>query len=669
MNTYLLTNNPKVRSLISGTNFILTSVEEALAFTNDHDALDFDIETTGLDSHKEDIKTMQFRNGEVVLLVDCLSVDPVLFKEPLESKLLIGHNLKFDLQFLYSQRIVPTRVYDTYIAETILNLGDDLHKKSLDACALRYCNVVMDKTEQTNVSREFTIPFLRYAAIDVMYLSEIKAAQEKLIAEKECKVSLELNNRFVKVIAYGEWCGLKLDANKWTVKSKETEKIGEEKKQILDRFIEDNNFTDFLDSQMGLFGGSRVTINWNSSDQVGQLFKSLGMDISIKVDGVFKESVAEDNIRKYANDYPIVKTYLEYKEMQKDLSTYGYNWLAMIHPITGRIHTDFRQFVNTGRMASGRRGDKTKPNLQNIPSDEETRSCFVAEDGNVIIGCDYSQQEQVVLANKSLDPNLLEFFDQNIGDMHSFVASKMYANPNSSLFVPEMEGLSLKEIKSKFPELRNKAKMAGFTINYGGTGEGMASKLNVSKEEGVAIYNSYFEVFPKMKQFFDESKKEGIQKGYILISRVTGLKHYIKNYAEFKKDMDSMDKEFWERYRKIKNAFTPTAMELKHRVKRFFSRLSDLEKASLNYPIQGESAEMTKLAGVYFFERYLVKEDRLFTVKIINFVHDELLVEAPEDIQDEVSENLKKAMLDAADKFCKRVRMSATPTISTYWKK
>jgi DNA polymerase I-like protein with 3'-5' exonuclease and polymerase domains len=64
-----------------------------------------------------------------------------------------------------------------------------------------------------------------------------------------------------------------------------------------------------------------------------------------------------------------------------------------------------------------------------------------------------------------------------------------------------------------------------------------------------------------------------------------------------------------------------------------------------------------------------VKEDRLFTVKIINFVHDELLVEAPEDIQDEVSENLKKAMLDAADKFCKRVRMSATPTISTYWKK
>lgn len=669
MNVSILTTDPKVQKLVGNSQFRLASTQEALGFLSSHNQYDFDIETTGLDPHNDEIKTMQFRHGDTCIIVDCLSLSPTIFKNVIEQNLIIGHNLKFDIGFLYTHGIVPNKIYDTYIAETILTLGDDLHKKSLKACAERYCNVIMSKEEQTNVSRNFSLNFLVYAATDVFYLSEIKAAQEKLIEERGSKVSLELNNRFVKVIAYGEWCGLKLDANQWTTKTRKYELQLQETKKQLDNFILENNLTDFINPQLGMFSDKEVTINWNSSEQVGNVFKSLGMDITVKVDGVFKESVADDVIRKFEAHYPIVKTYLSYKELQKDISTYGYNWLDMINSATGRIHTDFRQFVSTGRMASGKKNDKTKPNLQNIPSDEETRSCFVAEEGNVIIGCDYSQQEQVVLANKSMDQNLLEFFDKNIGDMHSFVASKMYGNPNSSLYVPEVEGLDLKELKKKFPDLRNKAKMAGFTINYGGTGGGMANKLNITREEGEAIYNGYFDVFPGMKAFFDGAKMEGIEKGYILISKVTGLKHYIFGYEEFKKYMDSMDRKFWERYKKLKNDFTPTAQEIKQRVKQHFGKLNDIQKASLNYPIQGESAEMTKLAGVYFFERYLVPEGRLFTVKIINFVHDELLVEAPEDLQDEVAEALKKAMLDSADRFCKRVRMSATPTIATYWKK
>ena len=669
MNIYLLTSNPYVVKLVSGTNLLLTTLNETLDFLNSQESLDFDIETTGLDPHTDEIKTLQFRNGTDCYLIDCFSYPAQVFKEPLEAKLIIGHNLKFDLQFLYSAGVIPTKIYDTYVAETVLYLGEDTRRKSLASCVERYCGVILDKTEQSNIQKTFTLPFLKYAATDVFYLSEIKAEQEKRTEEKKCKVTIELNNRFVKVLAYTEWCGLKLDSYKWTLKTEKYKKELTEIKKELDNFIIENKINKFISPQTSMFDSNLVTINWNSSDQVIQIFNHLGLDIKTKVDGEIKESVAETVIGKYAKDNKFVKTYLHYKELQKDISTYGDNWLTMLNPSTGRIHTSFKQLVNTSRMASGSKSEKNKPNLQNIPSDEETRSCFVAEEGNVIVGCDYSQQEQVVLANKSLDANLLEFFDKDIGDMHSFVGSKMYSNPDSSLYVKETEGLSLTEFKKKFPDLRNKAKMAGFTINYGGTGEGMASKLNIPVQEGVAIYNSYFDVFPRMKQFFDDAKKKGLEKGYILISEITGLKYYIPDWEKLVATKKAMTPEFWERYKKLKNEKTPTARELQNKVRDYFKNMSSIEKASLNYPIQGESAEMTKLAGIYFFDKYILPNNLFGIVKIVNFIHDEILIEGPETMKEELAENLKKAMLDSADKFCKRVRMKASPTISTHWQK
>lgn len=668
MNIYLLTSNPYVVKLVSNTNLELTSYEDIIKFLESNPVLDLDIETTGLDPHKDEIKTIQIRHKNNCYLIDCFSYPVQHFKSYLESALLIGHNLKFDLQFFYTAGVFPTKVYDTYIAETVLYLGDDLRRKGLADCVYRYFGVVLDKTEQSNIQRTFTLPFLKYAAMDVFYLSEIKAEQEKRIEEKQCKVTIELNNRFVKVLAYTEWCGLKLDSYKWSLKTENSKKLLLEVKDKLDKFILDNNITQFINPQMTMFDSNRVNINWNSSDQVAEIFKFLKLDITNKVDGEIKESVSESVIGKYKN-IPFVKDYLYYKELQKDISTYGDNWLKMLNPVTGRIHTSFKQLVNTSRMASGSKKDKTKPNLQNIPSDEETRSCFVAEDQNVIVGCDYSQQEQVVLANKSLDENLLEFFDKDIGDMHSFVGFKMYGNPESSLYVKEVDGLDLKEFKNRFPDLRNKAKMAGFTINYGGTGEGMAKKLNIPTEQGVAIYNSYFEVFPKMKQFFEDAKKKGLEKGYITISEITGLKYYIPDWEKLVATKKAMDSTFWERYKKLKNEKTPTAQELQKRVKDYFQSMSSIEKASLNYPIQGESAEMTKLAGIYFFEKYILPNNLFGLVKIVNFIHDEILIEGPGTMKEELADNLKKAMLDSADKFCKRVRMKATPTISTHWQK
>jgi DNA polymerase I-like protein with 3'-5' exonuclease and polymerase domains len=233
----------------------------------------------------------------------------------------------------------------------------------------------------------------------------------------------------------------------------------------------------------------------------------------------------------------------------------------------------------------------------------------------------------------------------------------------------ELDGLDLNEIKKKHKDKRQSAKVAGFAINYGGSGIGIAEQLGLSVEQGNKIYAAYFFAFPGLKAYFDEAKKFGVDNGYVLISPVTGKRSYVDYYDEFNQLKNEMDKDFWERYKKLKNATTPTALAMKEKVSKFFRKRGDIERMSLNYSIQGESAEITKLAGVYFWQRYLVKNNLLFKVKIVNAIHDEYLVETPEEISRETAQALQKCMEDAGDKFCKRIRLKAEPTIERYWKK
>ena len=139
------------------------------------------------------------------------------------------------------------------------------------------------------------------------------------------------------------------------------------------------------------------------------LFKGYGINVILKYKGVDKETVDAKVLEPQRKQFPIVDAYLKYKALQKEISTYGTSWKKFISPVTGRIHTTFQQLMDTGRLSCGNKRDGT-PNLQNIPSDEETRSCFICEKGNIMIDADYSSQEQVVMANFSQEPNLLNFY-------------------------------------------------------------------------------------------------------------------------------------------------------------------------------------------------------------------------------------------------------------------
>lgn len=177
-----------------------------------------------------------------------------------------------------------------------------------------------------------------------------------------------------------------------------------------------------------------------------------------------KKSVEAGIISKQSHLSSIVPIYLEYKEVQKVCSTYGQTFLDLVNPVTGRIHTNFFQIgTDTNRLSSGG-GEDTEVipgktislvNLQNLPADSETRSCFISEPGNLWISADYSSEESVILANISKDKAMLDIF-KNKGDLHSLVAKMLYPE--------DLKDISVEEVKAKRPDLRRKAKAPEFNF-------------------------------------------------------------------------------------------------------------------------------------------------------------------------------------------------------------
>jgi DNA polymerase I-like protein with 3'-5' exonuclease and polymerase domains len=497
-------------------------------------------------------------------------------------------------------------------------------------------------------------------------LLTIKKMQEVLIAEKGLEVSIELDNRFVKVLAYIEYCGIKLDVEKWKKKIESTRKELGRYKDLLDVFIIEQNMSDFINYQQDLFSpGLTTLINWNSPKQVVKFFNNIGVNTKVKNKGKESDTVEQGHLMKFVKEYPIIETYCKYKECQKDLGTYGENWFKLINPVTGRVHTSYKQLMNTGRLSSGGKDKVMKvdlPNMQNIPSDEETRSCFVSEKGHMMISCDYSSQESVVLTNQSLEPNLLEFYDKGFSDMHSFVAKKMFK---------ELNHLELDEIKKNHKNRRQQSKIVSFCLAYGGSAQALADQLNLTKDEAEDIYNKYFEAFSQLKDYFETGKKEALEKGYVTLSKITGKKCYIDYFEEFKELEKTFDKAYWTRYRNLKEKAkdSPSFLEMREKVSKYFSKKGDIERISQNYCVQGESSEITKLAGIYFWQDYIIPNNLFGIVKLVNVVHDEWVIEAPNNMIDEVTNEIVLAMEKGALPFCKRVKLKAEAAVDTFWKK
>lgn len=217
---YLVT---KQQSLWTSDRYKVISAEEALELLAPLSVVELDTETMGLDPYTKELLTVQLGCADFQVVIDCTSVDIHLFKEYMENpqRMFLGWNIKFDLKFLYHQRIIPMRVYDGYLAEKLLWLGypAGMHEMSLKAASINYLGVDMDKSVRGKIIQTgLTEDVIVYAAGDVSYLGKIRDKQLEQLEAKGLLKAIDFENEFVKCLAYIEYCGAKLDVGKWRIK-------------------------------------------------------------------------------------------------------------------------------------------------------------------------------------------------------------------------------------------------------------------------------------------------------------------------------------------------------------------------------------------------------------------------------------------------------------------
>ena len=745
------------------------SVEESLRILEPLRVVGLDTETIGTEIWQGMMLTLQLGNKENQVVIDCMTINVKQYKDYLESnRLFIIHNAKFDLRWLYKEHIVVRNVYDTYLAEKILYLGfpPGIISLSLQACCDRYLNIFLDKTVRGKIHAGMTEDVIVYAANDVVYLEDIMNSQLSIISARGQRVALDIENEFVRVLAYIEFCGIRLDPEKWKAKmAKDAERlrVAEQKlnEWVVDYVMKKNDPSlisinyDFnnkgkpaklADSVYvvipapSLFSefdtGPQCIINWNSSKQVIRLFEELGFDLLVKdkKTGKMKKSVESKYIELQVDKSTIAPLYLEYSAAFKVVTSFGQNFLDAINPVTQRIHPTFNQMMDTGRLSCGSggkgKGGKTKDddiaeeedenkdtttqsndksvNIQQLPATEETRAAFIPEKGHMLIDCDYGDQEGHVFTELSGDKEWIDFYnDPNQRDGHSFVAKMC--------FPKDLDGIEEKDVKKMRKDLRDLAKKARFCFNYNGQAPTMATNCNIPVDFATEIYNNYFKRFYGIAGYFKVQKRDMWNRGYILISKVTGLRAYIYDYPILKgieRRKNGME-DFWDIYKsardsgRVINDIPPSVMQeiakrfaegkpieeiavrYSYKVKkagkieeRFIDinretvyvsvmkhlrkRKSASDNQSCNYPSQGTAAAMTKIAGIRYFN-HLVNDGLIFKVLIPNDVHDEYLIEPPTEIAEQEAKKLSECMEYAAAIFCKKVTIKAVPEIADHW--
>ena len=671
----------KERFLFDIEDIKCVDVEESLHILEPLEIVGLDTETTGLDPYTKELKLVQLGCANFQVVIDTTTIDIREYKDFLESdRLFLLWNAKFDLKWFFKYNIVIKKVYDGFLAEKLLYLGypGGMHSLSLKSAGENYLNIELDKTVRGKIIySKLDEEIIRYGANDVAYLEQLREKQLEKLKEKDLLVALDIENRFVVVLAYVEWCGIKLSEEKWREKMAKDNAKEQSAKEALNKWLIENEPDSkyiFVDRQGDLFTGfdlaPKVSLNWNSAKQVGPIFKKYGVDIEVedKDKGGTKDSIDAKVLKPQAHKCSLIPIYLEYKEAVKTTSTYGENFLKQINPVSHRIHTSYQQMgADTTRITSGGKDKDSKTeyvNLLNIPADAETRACFVAEKGNKWISIDYSGQETYLMASIANDTAIIEELTNGSGDIHSLTAYISY---------PEIpRDTSIKDIKKKFHNLRQEAKGIEFAINYGGNADTIHRNKGIPMEEAQKIYNNYMKGFSGLKRYQDFRRKDWFDKGYILLNPLTRHKAFIYDYdklVEEKAKMSSPEWD-WDYYRKMKAEYPEC--DTVQMVKHFFKRKADSERQSINYPIQATGSMCLRVALINFFN--YICENNLFNIVKINVTpYDEINCEAPEAIAEQIAQEVYNCMVKSGTIFCTRCKLDAdisrdfSGALPTYW--
>lgn len=606
-----------------------SSIKELKEWLKSTKVITIDTEASGNFNHGVfgmNMIMLQIGNEHTQFVIDTRYYDISFINKVLESNayLKIGHNIKFDTNLLRNSiGAVMNNVFDTMVSERVLTLGSS-ESYSLSAVVMKRLGINID-SNQLNLflpyvskkirntfssTEDFTAAQIIYGALDVEMTHRLYKEQIMQLKLQGLSKFAKVQNDFVLVVAEMEYNGIPINTTKW-----------------MNLYNKNKEALSVIEAKLAEY----ESINWNSSKQVIKVFKKHNIPTNIidkkksKDTTIYKDSVQALHIKKYSDEYPLVKLYLEYKELIKSTTSYGVKFLDNINPFTNRIHTNIIQLLNTSRTAS------TSPNMQQIPRSEDFRSCIESKDGVFIIA-DYSSQEIHITADKTKDPLMLDIL-RNGGDMHKAAGAALYNISESEVTKAQ----------------RQNGKTTNFLIIYGGGASKLAESFGVQLKKAKEMLASYHERFCKIEPFQNAVFNHAIKHGYIPIDRF-GAKYYIQEYPKLLSLKSKVNRLGDNCPLKIVNAYN--------------TLISEIKRKCGNYPIQGEAATMAKLAGIYLLQ-YLRKNPNKF--KILLLIHDEWLIETTKENSEEVKRIVEQSMILASKQLCKLLEIKAEAVIAKSW--
>src|SRR5881227_2555119 len=586
---------------------LITTADELRRAVEDlatRNAIGLDTETTDLDPYLARLRLIQLATSDGVYIVDfnhfadgdpkqsdALAPLRKLLTSPRPIK--IAHNAKFDAKFIkHNLGVDIIGLFDTLLASQMVSAGDIEERHGLEAIAGRYLNEAVDKSERlSNWEFELSEAQLQYAARDAAVLIPLR---EKLI-ERIKSLGLiqcaQLEFECVMPVVDLELTGFFMEKQRWleqlAIVEERRGELANELQEMLGEGV----------AQASLFGPPRANINLDSQQQVTEALTRLGIPLP--------DSTRNWKLQPLALQYPVVAKLLEYRTMQKALTSYGENMIEYISPKTGRLHADFRQIgAPTGRFAC------TNPNIQQVPHAAEYRRCFMGNpEKRRLVIADYSQIELRILAEFSGDEAFIDAFNAG-ADLHRVTAAQVF-------------NVSQDQVTK---EQRDFAKRLNFGVVYGIGAQRFSMMTGLGVSEAENVLRRYFSTYRGLDTYLRESANRAVNE---------------------------------------KQARTASG-----RLVRFNFDPSDRQQVSMtqrngkNAPIQGTSADILKRAL-----RILSDELRGTSAKIVNIIHDEIVVEVDEDESQDIATRVERAMCAAGEEYLHTVPVKVEHTTACEWAK
>lgn len=555
----------------------------------------FDTETTSLDYMQAEVVGVSFaleegRAAYVPLAHDYEGAPEQLDRtvvldrlKPLlegDKRNLVGQHIKYDINVLRNHGVELVNVaHDTMLESYVLDSTatrhdmDSLAKKYLGVGTVKFEDIAGKGKKQLTFNQIELDKASHYAAEDAdITLRLHHALWPQLSAIPALKALYEdVEIPALHVLSHIECTGVRIDAD-----------MLEKQGATIAKTIEQVKIDAYADAGR--------EFNLGSPKQIGEIFFEEKQFPIIRKTPKGAPSTAEDVLEQLAMDYPLPKLILQHRGLTKLMSTYIEKLPLQINQDSKRVHTSYNQAIaSTGRLSS------TDPNLQNIPVRTEEgrriREAFIAEDGYRLLAADYSQVELRIMAHLSEDDGLLNAFKNGL-DVHKATAAEVF-------------GVPLEAVES---DQRRSAKAINFGLIYGMSAFGLAKQLDISRGEAQQYINLYFERYPGVKRYMDETRALAKEQGYV--ETVFGRRLYLPDINARNAQMRNY-----------------------------------AERTAINAPMQGTAADIIKHAMISV-DGWLRTDN--IDARIIMQVHDELVLEVKAGELEAVGNEVRRLMVEAA---------------------